>query len=115
MDVLDSLRELIALAFDVPRETVTERTVQADIPAWDSVGHLNLMLMLEDHFKVRLDVADMVKLTSVQAILDWLAGGQLGVRPAELATDLFRGVTFAFHRESPPPGAATPPPGNRLS
>lgn len=76
MDMLDALRELIALAFDVPRETVTPHTVQADIPAWDSVGHLNLMLMLEDHFKVRLDVSDMVKLTSVQAILDWLAASR---------------------------------------
>lgn len=80
MDVLDSVRELMALAFDVPRATVTERTVQADIPAWDSVGHLNLMLMLEDHFKVRLDVADMVKLTSVQAILEWLTGSRAPAR-----------------------------------
>lgn len=72
MDVLDSLRELIALAFDVPRETVTQQTVQADIPAWDSVGHLNLMLMFEDQFKVHLDVSDMVKLTSVEAMLNRL-------------------------------------------
>jgi acyl carrier protein len=72
MEAFDSVRELIALAFGVPRETVTPQTAQADIPAWDSVGHLNLMLMLEDQFKVRLDVSDMVTLTSVEAILDWL-------------------------------------------
>ena len=38
-----------------------------------------------------------------------------GVGLAELANDLFGTVTFAFHRESPPPAAATPRPGQGLS
>ncbi len=43
------------------------------------------------------------------------AGGQLGVGLAELVDDLLGGVMFAFHRESPPPAAATPRPDHGLS
>ena len=69
MSTLDKVRELIALAFSISADRVTADTAQADLPAWDSIGHLNLMLMLEDSFGLSLQPDDMVKLTSVRAIL----------------------------------------------
>ena len=76
MNHLNTVRDLIALAFGVGGDDISVDTVQADVPAWDSVGHLNLMLMLEDNFKIALQVEDMVKLTSVKAILEFLAAAR---------------------------------------
>lgn len=58
------------MTFGVAPETVSRETVQEDIEGWDSVGHLNLMLMLEDGFGLQLEIEDMEKLTSVASILE---------------------------------------------
>lgn len=73
MTPFERLRDLIALTFGVPPDTVTPATTRDDLPAWDSVGHLNLMLAVEDAFGLTLDITDMPRLHSVQAILDHLA------------------------------------------
>jgi len=72
MDNFTKLRDIIALTFGVPAEQITQTTAQSDVPAWDSVGHLNLMLALEDAFGLALDIEDMARLTSVPAILEYL-------------------------------------------
>ena len=69
---LDPVREAIASCFGLDPSEVTASTTQDDLAAWDSVGHLNLMLLLEDTFELTLDVPDMERLTSVPAIVDFL-------------------------------------------
>ncbi len=66
---LDTVRELVALTFGVDEARVNATTVQDDLEEWDSVGHLNLMLAVEDEFGVRLEVDDMTRLTSVRSLL----------------------------------------------
>lgn len=74
-DLLERVRAAIATTFGVAPEHIGAATVQDDVEGWDSVGHLNLMLMLEDTFAVRLDVPDMERLTSVAAIVRFLEAG----------------------------------------
>lgn len=71
-DHLAGIREVMNLTFGIPPDEVSPRTSRADVPGWDSVGHLNLMLGLEDRFHVSLGVEDFTTLTSVEAILDYL-------------------------------------------
>jgi len=73
MDNFSKLQEMIALTFGAPAHEITPETARDDIAAWDSVGHLNLMLALEDAFGLTLDIEDMARLTSVPAILEYLA------------------------------------------
>lgn len=73
MNNFTKLQEIIALTFGVPAGEITQTTARDDVPAWDSVGHLNLMLALEDAFGLTLDIEDMARLTSVPAILEYLA------------------------------------------
>ncbi|MHB9107704.1 MAG: acyl carrier protein [Armatimonadota bacterium] len=73
MDNFTKLQEIIALTFGVPAEQVTPATARDDIPAWDSVGHLNLMLALEDAFGLTLDIEDMARLATIPAILEYMA------------------------------------------
>jgi acyl carrier protein len=71
-DHLEGVREVMHLAFGIPPEQIQPSTSRSDIPEWDSVGHLNLMLGLEGHFGVALEVDDLTRLTSVEAILEYL-------------------------------------------
>lgn len=69
---LETVRELMVLTFGISPDKITLETVQADISEWDSIGHLNLMLSLEDTFNLTLDVDDLTRLNSVAAILGYL-------------------------------------------
>jgi acyl carrier protein len=72
MNHLESVRELMSLVFGVPPEQITPETTQANLSAWDSVGHLNLMLALEETFRITLAVDEIRRLTSVADILEHL-------------------------------------------
>jgi len=72
MNVFHQLQDAIAGTLNVPVESVSESTKDEDLPAWDSLGHVNLMMTLEQTFDVSLDVDDFTRLTSVPAILAYL-------------------------------------------
>ncbi len=66
--VEDTVCETIADVFGVPRAQLGEVTSRDDVPEWDSLGHLNLILALEEAFNVSFSVDEMPELTSVEAI-----------------------------------------------
>lgn len=72
MDVYDQLREVIAQTLRTPASSVGPTTRAADLPTWDSLGHVNLMMSIEQTFDIQLEVEDFPKLTSVPAILKHL-------------------------------------------
>ena len=74
MSVFDRLREAMAATLKVSPEVITETTQDKDVPAWDSLGHVNLMMTLEQTFGVFLEVEDFAKLNSVPAMLGYLRG-----------------------------------------
>ena len=65
----ETLRETIAVTFGIEAGNITPNSKQDEVPEWDSVAHLNLMLALEDTFHIKLTVQDMQRLTSVPEIL----------------------------------------------
>jgi citrate synthase len=72
MTPLERLQELMALTFGMDPDEIRDDTQREQIPEWDSVGHLNLMLALEDAFGLSLQIDDMARLTSVPQILRYL-------------------------------------------
>ena len=72
MHQIETVKNLMAATFGIERDRIGPQTEQLDIVEWDSVGHLNLMLSLEQTFGVTLDVEQMTQLTSVPAILQYL-------------------------------------------
>lgn len=38
-----------------------------DVPDWDSVGHMSLMSILEDEFKIEMDIDDIIDFSSYEA------------------------------------------------
>jgi acyl carrier protein len=74
MNTFKKLQDAIATTLQVPANTITETTKDEDVAAWDSLGHVNLMMTLEQTFDIFLDVEDFAKLNSVPAIIEYLKG-----------------------------------------
>jgi acyl carrier protein len=72
MSLIDQVRNTIATTLKLPVGKITPATGQADLAAWDSLAHVNLMMSLEQEFDVLLDVEDFPRLVSVRAIVDYL-------------------------------------------
>ncbi|MDQ6926283.1 MAG: acyl carrier protein [Candidatus Eremiobacteraeota bacterium] len=61
----------MSLTFNVPADTIADTTSQSDIPAWDSIGHANLILGLEEEFGGELPEEVMPNLRSFPAIVSY--------------------------------------------
>ena len=68
--VLDDIRQTVAEVFLVEVQQVSAESSPESIPAWDSMGHLNLVLTLEQKFGVKFDPDQIPQLTSVWAIAE---------------------------------------------
>ena len=72
MSTFTQLQEVIATTLKVPPERITQTTINEDVASWDSLGHVNLMIALEQTFDIFLDVEDFPLLVSVPAIMQYL-------------------------------------------
>tara|TARA_R110001599_G_scaffold306696_1_gene513244 strand:+ start:325 stop:564 length:240 start_codon:yes stop_codon:yes gene_type:complete len=72
MSIYTQVQSVIAMTLKVAPDKVTATTTNEDLVAWDSLGHVNLMIALEQEFDVFLDVEDFPKLNSVPAIVQYL-------------------------------------------
>ena len=71
------LVDTVSRVFDLDPSSITADTSPRTTPAWDSVGHINLVLELEEVFGVRFSSEQIPSLDSVgslQAALDQSAG-----------------------------------------
>lgn len=60
--------EIIAKVFDVPVSEVTDDTSNKTIQAWDSLGHLTLVLELEGTYRVSLSPEEVFSMTNVKSV-----------------------------------------------
>lgn len=73
MSLFERLQTTIACALKVAPGQVTPASRDEDLPAWDSLGHVNLIMALEQTFGVYIEVEDFDRLKSVPSILEYLA------------------------------------------
>lgn len=67
------IQELIAEALDIELDEVRPDSSSETLEAWDSLGHLRVILAVEAAFLVRFPTKDIPNLTSVQALVDGVA------------------------------------------
>lgn len=72
MSAFEQLRDIMATALEVPADTIRENSTMVDIEEWDSLGHVHIMVALEQAFDLYMDVEDFADLDSVPAILEFL-------------------------------------------
>jgi acyl carrier protein len=66
------LQRLLADLFACLESDITPATSAETLSEWDSLKHLQLMLMLEEEFHVQVSPETMEQLTSVEHIVSWL-------------------------------------------
>jgi len=68
-NVLVRVQDVFHDAFGVDAGLVSLDTTPNDVPAWDSVGHLDLASRLEQAFGISLDVDDLMEMENVREII----------------------------------------------
>lgn len=67
--LLNELRAVFAEVFRVPANDVGPEMQFGELPQWDSMGHMDLMVALESKFGVEISAETISQLTSIPAII----------------------------------------------
>ena len=59
------LYQIFCDVLDIDDINLTAKTTSADVQGWDSLAHINLILAVERHFKVRFATTEIGGLTDV--------------------------------------------------
>ena len=71
-EVKDRVKGVFSKVLGVDSVVVGDDSSPATIPSWDSVNHLNLVMALEEEFRVSISTEEAMKMTDVGAILKTL-------------------------------------------
>jgi acyl carrier protein len=63
------LERIIREVFPIQEETIDENWTSDDIPDWDSVGHLNLIMEIEKAFNIKIEVEEMFEIEKLGDII----------------------------------------------
>jgi acyl carrier protein len=66
------VRALLVEVLQVPEEQVTPELGFGDLPQWDSMGHMEVMMLLESQFDVEINAETIAELTSIPAICKYI-------------------------------------------
>jgi acyl carrier protein len=64
----DALKQVLATMLNVDAATINEDSSMDNVPTWDSLRHMNLVLALEEEFKVTIPDEDAGNITSYKLI-----------------------------------------------
>ena len=64
-DIIVKLEEICRDIFDDEMLCITESTCSADIEAWDSLEHINLIMAVEKAFEVKFTMDEAVSMKSI--------------------------------------------------
>jgi acyl carrier protein len=73
-EILTKIQAGFAESFGIEAQQVTLETAPANIPAWDSMGHLSLASNLERIFGITFDVDELMEMENVKAIVRIVQG-----------------------------------------
>lgn len=63
------VKQLLASALGVSVERIGDDATRGKLRGWDSIGHVDVITALEDHFEVKLDDAELLQMSSVPEIV----------------------------------------------
>ncbi|HSS97021.1 MAG TPA: acyl carrier protein [Terriglobales bacterium] len=66
------LQDLFVEIFHVQRVDVGPETQFGELPQWDSMGHMDLMLALEEKYGVEISAETIGQLISIPAIITYI-------------------------------------------
>ena len=73
-ELQEKIITVLAQALNVDAAELSAETAFGDLPQWDSMGHMEVMILLEEHFGVEINADTISDLISVQAIYEHVIG-----------------------------------------
>ena len=68
----ERIKNVMSAVFEIPEEQIKNDSSPDTIGSWDSLRHMNLIVALEDEFKVELtddEILDMMNYKSIESII----------------------------------------------
>lgn len=75
--VSEKLKKVILTELELDEWELTDDTVASSVPGWDSLSHVRIISAVEDAFRIRFKMSEILRLKNVgqlQALLDGKAG-----------------------------------------
>lgn len=66
------VQALLVKSLGVPVDQVTPELAFGDLPQWDSMGHMEVMMALEAQYGIEINAETIAALTSIPAICAYL-------------------------------------------
>ena len=66
----EKLKTIVVETLQIQVSDYNEELAAGDIPQWDSIGHVNLLMAVEQGFEIALDVTDAIDIESVADLQD---------------------------------------------
>jgi acyl carrier protein len=73
LDIKERLNKVFRDIFDDDSIEVSEKMTARDIPDWDSLVHITLIVAVEKEFNVRFNAGDIGKLENVGGMIDLIS------------------------------------------
>jgi acyl carrier protein len=68
MSVLAQVNEIFRKVLDAPALVVQASTTAKDVPEWDSLTHVELIVAIEKHFKIKFTAREVRKFQKMHAL-----------------------------------------------
>lgn len=66
----EKLKSIVIATLKIPEADYSEDLAAGDHPQWDSIGHVNLLMAVEQGFDIAFDVTDAIDIESVAGLQD---------------------------------------------
>ncbi|MGD0382167.1 MAG: acyl carrier protein [Thermoguttaceae bacterium] len=73
MAMRERLANIFHKAFGLDINSFSPNIAPEDVPNWDSIGHMNLVMYLEQEFNQRFEVDEIMEMSSPAKIMEILA------------------------------------------
>lgn len=69
----EKVKEILSSVFEISVQNINEDFCQNDTASWDSIKHLNLIIILEEEFGIQINDNIIPELTSYSQILNFIS------------------------------------------
>ena len=63
--ITQELKRVILTALKLDDWDIQDETIATQVPGWDSLNHVNVILAVENHFRVRFKPIEVLKLKNI--------------------------------------------------
>ena len=69
-DILSQVTEILMDILDIEDLIITEKTHASEVEEWDSLNHIQLIVAIEKHFKIRFTSREIQSWSNVGEMID---------------------------------------------